>query len=192
MAAGHKVDMVAMVDPPTVCARPAPRAIIGLMKPIVSPYLLRWTYELMARLERFFMARTSKQITIAKLYNALSNPGYDKVPPALWDAYSISMAQYLPAPLEVPVTLYAADYDGRAWRHLSSQLEAIQVPGGHHGCLTIGAELLVDHLRQRIDVLADGAPAPLNLTRRERRAGSACDDIQRAHASRGRYTQSAK
>ena len=43
MAAGHKVDMVAMVDPPTVSARPVQRAIIGLMKPIVSPDLLRWT-----------------------------------------------------------------------------------------------------------------------------------------------------
>ena len=53
MAAGHKVDMVAMVDPPTVSARPVPRAIIGLMKPIVSPYLLRWTFEQMAQLERF-------------------------------------------------------------------------------------------------------------------------------------------
>jgi hypothetical protein len=153
--------MVAMVDPPTVVARPVPRAIIGLMKPIVSPYLLRWTYELMARLERFFMARTSKQITIAKLHNALFNSSYDEIPPALWDAYSIAMAHYLPAPLELPVTFYAADYEGRAWRHLSSQLEVVQVPGGHRGCLTIGAELLVDHLRQRIDVLADVEPPSL-------------------------------
>jgi acyl-CoA synthetase (AMP-forming)/AMP-acid ligase II/thioesterase domain-containing protein len=151
MAAGHKVEMVAMVDPPTVSARPAPRAIIGLMKPIVSPYLLRLTYELMARLERFFKAR--EQITIAKLYNALSDPNYE-IPPGLWDAYSNAMAQYLPAPLEVPVTFYAADHDGRAWRRLSSQLEVIQVPGGHRDCLTIGAELLVDHLQQRIDILA--------------------------------------
>lgn len=145
MAAGHKVEMVAMVDPPTVSARPAPRAIIGLMKPIVSPYLLRWTYEQMARLERYSKASTIAPITISKL----------EVPPALWDAYSIAMAQYLPAPLEVPVAFYAAKQEGRAWRHLSSQLEVIEVPGGHDGCLTIGAELLVDHLRQRIDLLAD-------------------------------------
>jgi oxalate---CoA ligase len=158
MAAGHKVDMVAMVDPPTVVARPVPRAIIGLMKPIVSPYLLRWAYELMARLERLFVARTSKQITIAKLYNALSNPSYDGIPSALWDAYSIAMAHYLPAPLELPVTFYAADHEGRAWRHLSSQLEVVRVPGGHRGSLTIGAELLVDHLRQRIDFLVDVEP----------------------------------
>jgi len=68
------------------------------------------------------------------------------------------MAQYLPAPLEVPVIFYAADQNGRAWRRLCSQLEVIQVPGGHRDCLTVGVELLVDHLRQRVDVLADRAP----------------------------------
>ena len=112
----------------------------------------------MARLERFFRSLTSKQITIAKLSGALSTPNH-KIPPGLWDAYSIAMAQYRPAPLDVPGAFYAAEHDGWAWRHLSSQLEVIQVPGGHDGCLTIGAALLVDHLRQRIDVLADRAPS---------------------------------
>jgi acyl-CoA synthetase (AMP-forming)/AMP-acid ligase II/thioesterase domain-containing protein len=152
MAAGHKVDMVAMVDPPTVTARPAPRAIIGLMKPVVGPYLLSWTYERMAQLERYTRASTRGPIAIAK----------HEIPPALWDAYSIAMAQYLPAPLEVPVAFYAAEHDGRPWRHLSSRLEVIEVPGGHHGCLTIGAERLVDHLRQKINVLADERLSHLN------------------------------
>src|SRR6185437_10935308 len=48
MTAGHQVHMVAMVDPPTASARPPLRAILGRMKPLVSPYHLRWTYELMA------------------------------------------------------------------------------------------------------------------------------------------------
>ncbi|WP_249167334.1 thioesterase domain-containing protein, partial [Bradyrhizobium sp. JYMT SZCCT0428] len=106
MAAGHKVDLVAMVDPPTVSARPTARAILGLLRPIASPYCLRWSYEQMARLERFFKVPASKQITIAKLYGALSIPN-NEIPLALWDAYSIAMAKYLPAPLEVPVTFYA-------------------------------------------------------------------------------------
>ncbi|QHO71344.1 acyl-CoA synthetase [Bradyrhizobium sp. CCBAU 051011] len=164
MAAGHKVDIVAMVDPPTVSARPAARAIIAVMKPMVSPYLLRWTYQLMVQLEVFFKgASTSEKIAkvltrlrIAKLHDGLSSTN-NEIPPALWDAYSIAMAQYLPAPLEVPVSFYAAGSDGRAWR-LSSQLEVIEVPAGHSDCLTSGAERLVDHLRQRIDALADAAP----------------------------------
>ncbi|WP_063799668.1 AMP-binding enzyme [Bradyrhizobium jicamae] len=153
MAAGHRVDLVAMVDPPTVAARPASRAIIGLMKPIASPHLLRWMYEQMARLERYANAWRHERNVIVE----------GKFLPALWDAYSIAMAQYLPAPLDVPVTFYAAEHDGRAWRHLSSHVEVLQVPGGHSGCLTIGADLLVDHLRQRIDVHRSGeraVPAP--------------------------------
>jgi acyl-CoA synthetase (AMP-forming)/AMP-acid ligase II/thioesterase domain-containing protein len=139
MAAGHKVDLVTLVDPPTVSARPIPRAILGLLKPLVSPYLLRWTFEQMTRLERYLKRPANKQTAIADA----------EIPTVLWDAHSIAMAQYCPAPLEVPVAFYAADHDGRAWRHLSSQLELIQVPGGHLGCLMIGAELLVDHLRRR-------------------------------------------
>ncbi|WP_083519556.1 AMP-binding protein [Bradyrhizobium jicamae] len=156
MAAGHKVDLVAMVDPPTIAARPASRAILGLMKPIVSPHFLRWMYEQMAQLERYAKARRRDRNAIVK----------GAFLPALWDAYSIAMAQYLPAPLEVPVTFYSAEHDGRAWRHLSSQVEVLQVPGGHGGCLTIGADLLVDHLRQRIDALGIDAPADGMLPRK--------------------------
>jgi thioesterase domain-containing protein/acyl carrier protein len=148
MAAGHTVHMVAMIDPPTVNARPATRAIIRLMKPIVSPYHLRGMFERMARWERDAKRSTSEPVWIAN----------GKIPPALWDAYSMAMAPYVPAPLEVPVAFYAAEHEGRDWRHLCSQLEVVQVPWGHDGCLTIGAELLVDHLRQRIDALADRAP----------------------------------
>jgi acyl-CoA synthetase (AMP-forming)/AMP-acid ligase II/thioesterase domain-containing protein len=151
MAAGHKVQMVAMVDPPTVQARPAPKAILRMMKPIVSRYLLSWTYEKMAQLERYANTSTIEQIAIAQL----------EIPPAVWDAYSIAMAGYLPDPLDVPVTFYAAQHDGRAWRNLSSQLEVVRVPGGHHGCLTIGAELLVHHLRHKVDALTVGAPPSL-------------------------------
>jgi thioesterase domain-containing protein len=155
IAAGHKVDMVAMVDPPTVNARPVTRAIIRLMKPVVSPYRLGRTYQLLTHLEVFFFrASTSEKITrllkrLRKLHDGLSNP---EVPPALWNAYLIVMAQYLPAPLEVPVSFYAADSDGRAWR-LSSQLEVIEMPGRHNDTLASSAELLVDHLRQGIDLL---------------------------------------
>ncbi|MGY8662068.1 AMP-binding protein [Bradyrhizobium sp. UFLA05-109] len=174
MAAGHRVEMVVMVDPPTISARAAPQAILAPMRRLAWPYLLRWTFELMARLERSCTASTSGDVarwpmqvfeTIGKLYRGLSNSKLNsEIPPALWDAYSIAMARYRPAPLEVPVTFCAADHDGRAWRRISSQLEVIRLPGGHRDCLITGAAPLVDHLRQRIDVLADDAPPALNRT----------------------------
>lgn len=78
------------------------------MKPLVPAYLLSWTFERMAQLERDAKASTSAPVTTDEL----------EIPPALWRAYSAAMAQYLSAPLEVPVTFYAAEHDGRAWRHL--------------------------------------------------------------------------
>jgi len=179
MAAGHKVDLVAMVDPPTINARPLARRIIGLMKPLVSPYRLSWTYQLLVQLEVFLKAPTSRKITkllkrlrIGKPHDGLSNPIAD-IPPELWDVYSLAMAQYLPAPLEAPVSFYAAGSNGRAWR-LSSQLEVVELHGEHRDTLASGADLLVDHLRQRIDLLTDSAspskgrtrpPAPVGTSR---------------------------
>lgn len=141
MAAGHKVHMVAMVDPPTVNARPLTRAIVSVMKPVVPSRVLRHIFEGMAQLERRAKRSVSKPIVIAN----------SEIPRPLWDAYSIAMARYLPAPLDVPVVFYAAEHNGQGWRRLSSRLEVVQIPWGHHGCLTIGAERLVDHLRRRID-----------------------------------------
>jgi len=170
IANGHKVSMVAMVDPPTVNARSASRAIMAMMKPIASPYSLRWIYQLMVQLEVFWKASTNEKIAklrrlrIAKLRDSLSSANND-VPRPLWDAYSLAMAQYLPAPLDVPVIFYAATSDGGAWR-LSSELDVIEVPGGHSGSLTFGAKPLVDHLRKRIDVLADGTPGVAKATPR--------------------------
>ena len=123
------------------------------MKPIVSPDRLGWTYELLVRLEAVFKASTRgplgkrlKQLAgwIGTPHRPLSKPNHE-IPPALWHAYSIAMARYLPAPLEVPVTVYAADHDGRGWR-LGSEVEVIEVPGGHRDCLAVGAERLVDLL----------------------------------------------
>jgi hypothetical protein len=74
----------------------------------------------MVRLEQFFNASTSKRVS--QLYTALTNPKklhdavlnlQDAISPALWEPYSLAMAQYLPAPLAVPVTFYAADHGGR-------------------------------------------------------------------------------
>lgn len=151
MVAGHKVHMVAMIDPPTVNARPLTRAIVGVMKPLVPSRVLRGAFECLARWERYAKRSESKPIVLANT----------EIPRPLWDAYSIAMARYLPAPLDVPVVFYAAEHDGEGWRRLSSLLDVVQIPWGHHGCLTMGVEPLVDHLRKRIDALAYGVPSAI-------------------------------
>jgi thioesterase domain-containing protein len=153
-AAGHRVEMVAMVDPPTVCARPAMRAILRLMRHTASPRRLAWAHDQMARLERAL--KMSPAQVLARTQRALIDTDFALAPSPRREAYTIAMGRYVPAPLDVPVVFYAASHDGRAWRTLSRDLEVIEVPGGHDYCLTTGAEPLVAHLRQRIDTFSDG------------------------------------
>jgi hypothetical protein len=60
------------------------------------------------------------------------------------------MGRYLPLPLAVPAIFYAAAHEGRAWRRMSPDIEIVEVPGGHIGCLTVHASVLISHLQQRL------------------------------------------
>jgi oxalate---CoA ligase len=153
VAAGHSVGMVAMVDPPTVSARPAMRTLLKLLKPIVSPHSLGEAYDQMGRLERIL--RMSPRELLAKMHKQ-HNADKRLLRQLRWHPYTIAMAQYLPAPFDVPVIFFSAGHDGRAWRRLSSQLEVVEMPVGHDYCLSTGAAFLVKHLRQQIDSVAGG------------------------------------
>ncbi|MFL5159674.1 MAG: AMP-binding protein, partial [Microvirga sp.] len=153
VAAGHRVEMVAMVDPPTVSARPAMRTLLKLLKPIVSPHYLGRIYDQIGRVER--VLRMPSGELLAKMQARLK-ADKQRLHLLRWHPYTTAMAQYRPAPFDVPVIFFSAGHDGRAWRRLSSQLEVIEMSVGHDHCLSIGAEVLVKHLRQRIDSVAGG------------------------------------
>jgi oxalate---CoA ligase len=157
-AVGREVELVAMVDPPTVNARPVMRTLLRLMTPFVSPHHLGEVYDQMARLERIL--RMPPGELLAKMHKK-HRADKQRLRQQRWHPYTIAMAQYRPAPLDVPVIFYSAGHDGRAWRRLSSRLEVIEMPVGHDHCLSSGAELLVSHLRGRISSLV-GTMSPLN------------------------------
>jgi acyl-CoA synthetase (AMP-forming)/AMP-acid ligase II/thioesterase domain-containing protein len=150
VAAGHQVEMVAMVDPPTVSARPLMRTFLRLLNPIVSPYGLGQIYDQMGRLER--VLRMPLGELLAKVHKQ-RNADKRLLRQLRWHPYTIAMAQYHPAPFDVPVIFFSAGHDGRAWRRLSSWIEVVEMPVGHDQCLSSGAELLVTQLRQRIDTI---------------------------------------
>jgi oxalate---CoA ligase len=150
-AVGREVELVAMVDPPTVSARPVMRTLLRLMTPFVSPHHLGEVYDQMARLERIL--RMPPGELLAKMHKK-HRADKQRLRQQRWHPYTIAMAQYRPAPLDVPVIFYSAGHDGRAWRRLSSRLEVIEMPVGHDHCLSSGAELLVRHLRGRISSLS--------------------------------------
>jgi acyl-CoA synthetase (AMP-forming)/AMP-acid ligase II/thioesterase domain-containing protein len=152
-AAGHKVELVAMIDPPTVCAHPVMRTIFKLMRHVMSPRKLALFYDEMTRLERnrnILMAQVLSK-TLTKMRRLLNRNNRQISNPELTEAYTMAMARYLPAPLDVPVAFYAAIYNGQTWRHLCPNLEVVKISGGHHDCVVTGAEFLAMHLRQRID-----------------------------------------
>jgi thioesterase domain-containing protein len=150
VGAGHEVEMVVMIDPPSVSARPVMRALLKGMQQKVSPRRLAWTYNHLARIERASKLSLKQFFAKARARRAEDSIDYYGPAASLQETYAIAMSRYLPAPLSVPVIFFAAAHDGRAWRRLSPDLEVIEVPGGHTDCVRGHAEPLVEHLRQKI------------------------------------------
>jgi len=147
-AAGHKVDMLALIDPPTVSARPIMRAVLRLMKWAASPRRLAQVYHHLAMVERAMKLPPAQFLSKARRHVVEA----DFVFPfeTLMEAYNEAMGRYLPAPLDIPTTFYAAAHDGTAWRRLSSHLDVVEVPGGHIGCVTTHVDMLVERLQQQL------------------------------------------
>jgi acyl-CoA synthetase (AMP-forming)/AMP-acid ligase II/thioesterase domain-containing protein/acyl carrier protein len=146
--AGHEVEVVALIDPPTVNARPVTRAILRLLHRTGSSRWLAPAYDHLARLER--AARMPAARMLSKAGQRVAR-GDIRFSTQSWQAsYNAAMGRYLPLPLAVPAIFYAAAHDGRAWRRMSPDLEIVEVPGGHIGCLTVHASVLISHLQQRL------------------------------------------
>jgi len=149
--AGQKVEFVALIDPPVSSARPTMRALLRLAKHTPLSCHLASLYETMNRYESFRKKSLRKKLAV--IWSAMTR---SHVPDAWWRvnkifaAYTAAMAHYLPATLAVPVIFYAANFDGEAWRYLSPDLEVVELDGEHELCMASSAEILSEHLRQRM------------------------------------------
>jgi thioesterase domain-containing protein len=167
VAAGKKVEMVAMIDPPTVNARQSVQTLFSILdrvRPVGGPVVERaiaWTWYCMARIESVSNLSHSGQWAWAKAkVRALAVAGKSQALHALRGVthqatkpspvrYGIAMSRYFPAPLAVRVIYFSAEYDGEVWRRLCSDLEVIKLPRDHFGMFTDPTDL-VDHLRARL------------------------------------------
>jgi len=180
IAAGESVELVAMIDPPTVNARRSVRAlfsILNFVRPARGGFIenaIAWLWYSVARIERFAnfspaqkLAKIAMKVRelvagkdpvlatetgIARRANkpsAVSTP-FGRLPFGyfFWK-YSIALSRYFPQPLAVRTIYFSADYNGRAWRRISADLEVIKLPGDHYGVPTDPAEL-ADCLRARL------------------------------------------
>jgi acyl-CoA synthetase (AMP-forming)/AMP-acid ligase II/acyl carrier protein len=163
-AAGLPVQWIGMIDPVTVTASGASRAILKILTriavPSPSPYwqdltrdLARWVWwglgewqriGLLSWSQRWALAKGSrKHLALPRL--RLPSRGSRHLPCPDDHRYEFAMARYFPEPLEVPVTYFAAEYDGRPWRRISRELEIVELPDGAARRAAPDSDRLADH-----------------------------------------------
>jgi acyl-CoA synthetase (AMP-forming)/AMP-acid ligase II/thioesterase domain-containing protein len=180
MATGHNVEMLVLIDPPSVNARALPRMILSALNPLsdraatsawcwmvraeklsVMSWRQRWA---LLQTERW-AKKMNRKVTGSIRAGA---PGAAPVVPELLPTdgsndivrqYASVMARYHPKSLDVPAIFYSADYDGRGWRRLLPDLEIIRLPGGHLQSVTDNVGDLANHLRGKLRKLGDVASA---------------------------------
>ena len=179
MAAGHKVEMLVLIDPPSVNARALPQVLLSALNPL-SSCAATWAWCWMVRAEKLSVmswgqrwallqterwAKKSDRKVAGSIEPAA--PGSHAVPELLQTEgssdivrrYASIMARYRPKPLDVPAIFYSADYDGRGWRRLLPDVEIIRLPGGHLQSVTDNVGDLANHLRGKLRRLGDVASA---------------------------------
>jgi 4-hydroxybenzoyl-CoA reductase gamma subunit len=172
IAAGEKVEMVAMIDAPTANARPSIRALLSFLN-LVQPFggsvvefiIARTWFRLqlvIARLESFLKRRPSewwpkiKAKTRTFVVDCMYRLGVtdqagdpNRVWIALNDfprAYAIPGSRYLPKPLSVRIIYFSAAYSWQPWRRISSDIQAIKLSSDHYSVVRDPTEL-ANHLR---------------------------------------------
>ena len=145
--AGHSVEIVALIDPPTANVRPWSRVILRSLDRVLPDMYLARAYEALSR-----FGETSKWPIPSA---SPTWPGRSRGAACAWCASawpamcrrrpprvtarcarascaSLVMARYLPERIDAPVVYFSADYTSRAWRNMGTSFESYDVLGGHH------------------------------------------------------------
>jgi acyl-CoA synthetase (AMP-forming)/AMP-acid ligase II len=181
--AGHKVEVLAMIDPIGISAhRPVQMLLSGLSwaKPIFGQDFLVWTLRRLLELEGIY-ARLSvmswanwRKMVKRRLQTiafgagqfltghrrAGSGAASNTTEPADVLArdrkYSIALTTYFPAPLAVRVLVFASNFDGRAWRKMSPDFELINLFGDSNSSwTTTHVAAFANRVRDRLRGIGD-------------------------------------
>jgi len=177
--AGHEVEIVALIDPPTANVRPWSRVILRSLDHVLPDMHLARAYEALSR-----FGETSKwpyPKRIANLVWKVSRrsvrmvrqrlAGHVPTPPTARDRevrvrflhYSLVMARYLPERIDAPVVYFSADYTSRAWRDMGTSFESYDVLGGHHRCVKDYTASIATPLRALLEDSAAAMPGQSGL-----------------------------
>jgi acyl-CoA synthetase (AMP-forming)/AMP-acid ligase II/thioesterase domain-containing protein/acyl carrier protein len=189
-AVGERVELVVMIEPITLNARPGmrlvARALNGVLRLVAadpkrrearlgSTMSLVWRAIRMA--DRFLGEREAEADTragvdaLAPRITKLDRPAAGASPRRLHNRYRRAMAGYFPSPVVADVLCLIAQahdrsavFAGHAWCHLTPRLRVAIVPGDHSTCITTHANALACQLHTALTALdvRDGKAARNN------------------------------
>ena len=172
--AGHEVEIVALIDPPTANVRPWSRQILRSLDAVLPDAQLARAYEALSRFGETSkwpypkrLANLAWKLSRNGLRRLRRGAGEEQAPPTPRDLevrarflrYSLVMARYFPERIAAPVVYFSADYTSRAWRNMGRQFESYDVLGGHHRCVKDYTASIATPLR----ALLEGSASPSGL-----------------------------
>jgi acyl-CoA synthetase (AMP-forming)/AMP-acid ligase II len=161
IAAGKDVEMVFMIDPPTINARKSMQWLLSAMKR-ARPFLgtavdraMAWTWYRSADVQKFCnvsptrrwtalkkIVRTGGDLrsnheidrarTLAAFHGSVPTSPLGRFADAGSVAYAAAMSNYFPRPLDVRVVYISIDYGIGAWRRITADIESFKLPGTHY------------------------------------------------------------
>jgi thioesterase domain-containing protein len=171
LAAGERVELVVMIEPMTLNARPSMRALARALRGAAALGGARVGSEAMGFLwrvvhfaeRRWFGLSSGSGDDIGMLAERVTRR--DPLAVAKFAAYRRTMASYMPPRLDIEVLCMIAQshagsrvFSAEPWRRLTPRLEPTLVPGEHLTCITTHVDTLAGRLRQRLKAL-DVTPA---------------------------------
>jgi len=176
VAAGKRVEVVAMIEPITLNARADIRLVAGALDGVLKLVARNperresWMDSAMSLIwrairyyDRHLNERKGKtDNSVAALADKMEE-GDKEVAVRyihLMKEYYRAMARYMPSPVAAEVLYLVAEshskskaFAGHVWHDLTPRLEIVVVPGEHSTCITTHAEALVNQLRARLEAL---------------------------------------
>ena len=141
VAAGKKVELVVMLDPPTINARRPVQLLFSTMRrarPLFGPVVdlaMTWTWFRCMELQKFCNVSWARRWSamVKRVPNLVrSGTGQEDTSGVDWPSgYAVALSNYSPTHLAVRVIFFSIDYGGGAWRRICSGLEEINSGGNH-------------------------------------------------------------
>jgi acyl-CoA synthetase (AMP-forming)/AMP-acid ligase II/thioesterase domain-containing protein len=175
IAAGKEVELVGMIDPPTVNAHRSVQLFFSLLnraRPVAGSFVdraMHWSFRVLSLVNKFrnlpstrrwkflggelrrLFAFADIQAPPARVVASIRPGG--GVSPALQledersPQYAHAVFNYLPKALDVKLIYFSLEYGVGAWRRISPNVEVIKLPGTH-GDIDLAA--FADQLRSRL------------------------------------------